>query len=364
VALAEIEVDRYLHAPRGGGGGSPRPPGSPEVRALRETVASREAMLAAMREGIVLFGPDGAVRYRNPVAHELIRSPLGDVAELAPETLRAAVEAVRSGEDTQREAVLEGDGRVIEAVVTASEPTGSALLVARDITAARQTEQVRRNFVANASHELKTPVSSIVGIASALELAAGDPAATHRFVAMLTRESERLSRLVSDLLDLSRLENIAGPLQPVRLDAVLRDESEKLRAQAADAGLRLLVGELDATSVIGRESDLAQLTHNLLANAIRYTPAGGEVRLDLVCADGVAVVTVADSGIGIPPADLDRVFERFYRVDRARDRETGGTGLGLAIVRHVAESHGGEVAVASTLGRGSTFTVRIPVAER
>jgi two-component system, OmpR family, sensor histidine kinase SenX3 len=251
-------------------------------------------------------------------------------------------------------------GRSIEAVVTAAAPAGSVLLVARDVSAARQTDQLRRNFVANASHELKTPVSSIVGLASALELAAGDSEATGRFVGLLNREAERMAQMVSDLLDLSRLESEPGPLEPVRLDGVVAAEYEKLVGAARNAGLWMSARRVEPVTVMGREPDLGLIVHNLLSNAIRYTKPGGQVRLSLVLDAGCAVIAVEDTGVGIAPGDIDRVFERFYRVDAARDRETGGTGLGLAIVRHAAESHGGQVAVQSTRGEGSAFTVRIP----
>jgi two-component system phosphate regulon sensor histidine kinase PhoR len=180
---------------------------------------------------------------------------------------------------------------------------------------------------------------------------------------MVHREADRLSSLVSDLLDLSRLEGDAGPLEPARLDRLVLERCRKLRAAAEAAGIRLTLRADSPIDVLGRATDLAQMVDNLLGNAIRYTPAGGSVDVLLVRDAAGAVLAVADTGIGIPPDDLGRVFERFYRVDVARDRETGGTGLGLAIVRHVAETHGGDVSVDSTLGEGSTFVVRLPVTE-
>ena len=333
-----------------------------ELAAWQEAVASREAMLATMQEGIVLFAEsgDGSVRYANAAAAGLLGRSFQHLDQVEPAALREAVRRVQDGAG-HSELTFEALGRSIEAVVTETGAPRSALLVARDVTAARQTEQLRRNFVANASHELKTPVASILGLASALDRAAGDAEATRRFVAMLGREAERLSALVSDLLDLSRLENDAGPLEPVRLDQTLLDLCDKLRPDAERARIRLFADVAQPLLVMGRTPDLSQMVHNLLANAIRYTPEGGQVRVSLGREHATAVVTVADTGIGIPASDLDRVFERFYRVDVARDRETGGTGLGLAIVRHVAETHGGEVRVNSRVGEGSTFTVRLPL---
>ena len=333
-----------------------------EVRELREVLASREAMLANIQRGIVLFDGEGTRQYANAAASALLGEAWKDVDDVDHADLRAAVGRVKATGERQ-EGELEIAGRIIETIVTPTPPRGSILVVARDATAARRTEQLRRNFVANASHELKTPVSSIVALTAALARATGDAAATSKFVRLLGREADRLSRLVSDLLDLSRLETDAGPLGPVGLHDVVLGEVEKVRAEAAGAGLQLVVEPPPDIVVHGREPDLGLMVQNLLSNAIRYTQDGGEIRLSLVREDGTAILRVADTGIGIPAADLDRVFERFYRVDAARARETGGTGLGLAIVRHVAESHGGHVAVESRLGVGSTFTVAIPAQE-
>jgi two-component system sensor histidine kinase SenX3 len=332
-----------------------------ELAALTATVASREAMLATMHKGIVLFGADGAVRYSNPAAVNLLGGRFWNATEVTPPALRAAVDSVLGGEQ-RAGAEFETTGSIVEATVTAAEPAGAAILVARDVTAARRTEQLRRDFVDNASHELKTPVSSIVALVSALSRSTGDSEATTKFVAMLEREAERLSALVSDLLDLSRLENSVNQLEPLALDGVVRSVTDKLRPRAADAGLDLVVGDLPVTEVAGREPDLELMLHNLLDNAIRYTLAGGAITVTLEQQADTALLAVGDTGTGIPEADLPRVFERFYRVGAARDTRTGGTGLGLAIVRHVAESHRGTVDVASAPRAGSTFTVTLPLA--
>jgi two-component system sensor histidine kinase SenX3 len=236
--------------------------------------------------------------------------------------------------------------------------------VARDRTAERQVERVRRDFVANASHELKTPVASIQALAETLlHSAAGDPAARERFLEHLEGEAVRLSRLVGDLLDLSRLEGGLGESASVDLARVLNEECDRLRPRAEGAGLRLAVDAPEPMRVRGSKSDLGLMIHNLLDNAIRYSPDGGEVRAALSDRSGQVELRVTDTGLGIPARDLDRIFERFYRVDPARSRGTGGTGLGLAIVRHVVQSHGGDVEVRSVLGAGSTFIVRLPRAD-
>ncbi len=236
-------------------------------------------------------------------------------------------------------------------------------MVVRDVTESRRIEQVRRDFVANASHELKTPAASIQAAAETLHDAAqGDPAAVRRFAAQLDRDAQRLSRIVADLLDLSRLETGSELDRNIDLDAIVSDETGRFEAAARESGLTLVVDAGRCEVVRGSERDLSLLVRNLVDNAIRYTRPGGTIRIGLSSDDDTVRLTVADTGLGIPTKDLPRVFERFYRVDRARSRETGGTGLGLAIVKHVAENHGGSVDVTSELGRGSTFVVSLPAA--
>ncbi len=331
--------------------------------ALIADVVSRDTVLSAMTEGVVLFAPGGAVAYANDAARDILGRRFGSEQEVTPAVLRDAVLAAGSGpapsEPITRQ--FETARGTVEAAVVPSHPPGTVVVVARDVTAARHVERLRRDFVANASHELKTPVASILAIAETLRhAAAGDVEASERFLARLENEANRLSRLVLDLLELSRLEGDAHEPASIRLDDVVRAEAERLRPRAEAAELSFVVERVDACLVIGNESDLGLLVHNLVDNAIRYTESGGQVRVSLAREDADAVIQVDDTGIGIPSRDLDRVFERFYRVDPARSRETGGTGLGLAIVRHVAESHGGDVRVESVLGAGSTFTVRLP----
>jgi two-component system sensor histidine kinase SenX3 len=222
-------------------------------------------------------------------------------------------------------------------------------------------DAVRRDFVANASHELKTPVASLQALAETLVAAgANDPNEVPRFAAQLEREAIRLSRIVSDLLDLSRLEGEAGIRTQVRLDRLVAEEVRRLQQRADEAGLTL-EGHLGAPVVVqGSARDLSLLARNLLENAVQYTRTGGTIEVSVGTEDGVAILAVRDTGIGIPTREQTRIFERFYRVDRARSRETGGTGLGLSIVRHIVENHSGTVRVKSELGQGSTFTVRLP----
>jgi two-component system, OmpR family, sensor histidine kinase SenX3 len=348
--LADAERSRRIEARR--------------AEALATEVSARDTVLSAMTEGVVLFAPDGAVAYANDAAREILGRRFGSAQEVTPAVLRDAVleahnHAKIAGEPIIRQ--FETARAVVEASVVPSHPAGTVVVVARDVTAARRVERLRRDFVANASHELKTPVASILAIAETLRHAvAEDTDAAERFLARLESEANRLSRLVRDLLELSRLEGEFHEPAAVRLDDVVRTETERLRPRAESAGLSLVVERLEPLEVEGSDADLALLVHNLVDNAIRYTEEGGRIRVALAFDAGMAEIGVDDTGIGIPSRDLDRVFERFYRVDPARSRETGGTGLGLSIVRHVAGSHGGEVRVESVLGAGSTFSVRLP----
>jgi signal transduction histidine kinase len=238
------------------------------------------------------------------------------------------------------------------------------LVVLTDRTRERQIEDLRRDFVVNASHELKTPVTAIqtLGEAIAVTLADRSGDALQSLVKRLNGESERLARLVGDLLDLRRLE-VAGPLErvPVDLAEVVRLVVADLLPRAEGRGIGIDVDLPDSAPVAGIPADLEAIVKNLITNAVKYNRDGGSVDVTLRTQDAARVLRVADTGIGMRQQDLPRVFERFYRVDTARSRETGGTGLGLSIVRHAVERHGGKVQVESSLGEGSTFTVTLPI---
>jgi signal transduction histidine kinase len=281
-----------------------------------------------------------------------------------PASLRTLVEeVVATKEPSEREIETGLPVRNILAAGTPLRDAGGVLLVLRDVTAARRVEAMRRDFVADASHELKTPVAAIQVAAETLERALhDDPEAAPRFAGQIRHESARLSRIVSDLLDLSRLESERPVFEPVRLDLLAREVVARVGDSAREAGVTLEVAAGPVT-VSGSTKDLALLVRNLLENAVQYTPRGGLVRLEVGSSNGRAVLSVEDTGIGIPSRDLPRIFERFYRVDRARSRATGGTGLGLSITRHVTEQHGGRIEAESELGRGSTFRVWLPLTE-
>jgi two-component system phosphate regulon sensor histidine kinase PhoR len=323
----------------------------------------REAVLSAMEEGVLLVGADDSLGYANPAAARLLGGVPRTLRALTPPAVRGLVEETRSdGRAREREVETGFPTRVLQASTVALRDPGEVLVVLRDVTAPRRVEAMRRDFVADASHELKTPAAAIQAAAETVERAVGeDPGSAARFAAQLRRDATRLSRIVSDLLDLSRLEAERPNLSPVRLDRVVADEADRLTSAAAGSGVRIEPA-VEPVTVRGARGDLALLVRNLLENAVRYSPEGGRVDVRLAERDGRAVLEVDDTGIGIPTRDLPRIFERFYRVDRARSRETGGTGLGLSIARHIAERHGGRIEAESELGRGSTFRVTLPTA--
>ena len=241
-------------------------------------------------------------------------------------------------------------------------PTGRIVVTMTDITQRRRLEVLRRDFVANASHELKTPVAAVRALAETLLTALPeDPEAGRRFAERIGREAERLDVLVRDLLDLSRVERGTLDVEPVDLVGLAKEVVGGYADRAEERRIKLRTELEPRVSMRGDRAQLGLLLSNLVDNALRYTSAKGTVCVRLDATESRAVLQVADTGEGIPAGELPRIFERFYRVDKARARETGGTGLGLAIVRHVAESHGGTVRVDSELGRGSTFTVTLPV---
>ena len=240
---------------------------------------------------------------------------------------------------------------------------GLILLLAEDQTESRRVEEVRRDFVANISHELKTPVGALALLAETMEEAADDPEAVRRFAGRMRQEASRLTYLVQDLITLSRIqaaEPVPDP-HPVELAAVVAEVLDRCRMKATARGIELAWSCDEGLAVLGDEDLLVTALRNLVENAVAYSPEKTRVMVS-ANRDGAsaALVSVADQGIGIPERDLERIFERFYRVDPARSRATGGTGLGLAIVKHVVAAHSGKITVWSREGVGSTFTLRLP----
>jgi two-component system sensor histidine kinase SenX3 len=324
-----------------------------------------------MDPAVVLLDADDVILLANPAARAL--GIVRDTRLLVPELLQLALE-VRTGGSRRRDVRLPG-GLVgggprlvgvhgVRLDSGAAPPPGPIALVLQDVTEVRRGEAVRRDFVANVGHELKTPVGALALLAEALEDAADDPETVRRFAGRAGREAERLGRLVRELIDLSRLQGgePLPELEPVDVDTVLAEAVDRTRTAASAKRILIATGGEHDLVVRGVEAQLATAVTNLLANAVAYSPEDTKIAVAARARSGFAEIAVTDSGIGIPRADRSRIFERFYRVDQSRASRTGGTGLGLAIVKHVASNHGGSVTVWSEEGVGSTFTLRIPLA--
>jgi two-component system sensor histidine kinase SenX3 len=257
-----------------------------------------------------------------------------------------------------------GPPRTVLAVQAIPLEEGGALVTIDDVSERARLDAVRTDFVANISHELKTPVGALAVLAEALA-DIDDPVATRRLAGKMVGEAHRAARTIDDLLELSRTElGGSAAKDSVSVAKVIEDAVERARAAAEQHSINVSVNKAAGDlHVIGSHRQLVSAIANLLENAVKYSDAGSVVNVESRRQNGWVEIVVTDTGVGIPARDIDRIFERFYRVDRARSRDTGGTGLGLSIVRHVATNHSGEVTVRSREGEGSVFTVRMPVGE-
>ena len=335
--------------------------------------AHLRAVVASMGEGVLVTDSEGFVWLANRAFERIFevrgetagRSPLELTRQTQLEDLIVSTLVTSAGSTAE----IEVQGQPSRHVALASTPLGEglgAVVVARDITDVIRLTQVRRDFIANISHELKTPLSAIRGYTETLrDGAMQEPEASSRFLGRILQQCSRLQTLLEDLLTLSRLENLEGHLErrTVDLERILDDCLETLAPQIAEKQILLEVEESPIPTLSGDAEALQRLFINLLDNAIKYNRKGGLVTVQLKPEPDWVVFQVHDTGIGIPTASIDRVFERFYRVDKGRSRDEGGTGLGLAIVKHVAQLHGGKVEVESRLGEGSTFRVFLPVSQ-
>jgi two-component system sensor histidine kinase SenX3 len=320
--------------------------------------------LDALHQGVVLCDADGHVVYRNLLAESFAGARHAEaLAEQAiSDVLKAAAQ---DGEPHTRAVDLYGPPRrnLQISAVPLSDGTGSVggVAVIEDVSDRKRLEAVRRDFVANVSHELKTPVGALGLLAETLA-DEEDAAVIRRLAHRMQAEAIRVGRIIHDLLDLSRLESEESPeREPVGVHLVVGQAVEQIRAAAEARGVELDVAEIPRRiTVPGDRRQLVSAVYNLLDNAVKYSEPGRSVHLRCSTNGDQVELAVQDHGIGIPSRDYERIFERFYRVDRARSRETGGTGLGLAIVRHVATNHGGRVSVTSREGEGSTFVLRLP----
>lgn len=333
---------------------------------LRREQAETAALVESMVEGVVAADGRGKIVTANFAARQMLGYEPGEILPGLPELFR--VKAAREVVDTvlQGEAVedreIEMDGRVF--LMNARPlPSGGAVLVIHDLTEMRRLEAMRRDFVANVSHELKTPLTSISGYAETLLSDTPDEETTRRFLTTIVGNARRMQRLVDNLLDLARLEG--GRWQPEREPIDIAEAAQDTwnalrngsRALAVEFGVEI---PSDADTVIADPDAIRQVFTNLLDNSLRYTPPGGRIVCRSRLESGGVAISVADNGSGIVPEHLPRIFERFYRSDPSRSREEGGTGLGLAIVKHLVEAHGGRVSAESGRGVGTTITCWFP----
>ncbi len=339
-------------------------------RELGAAQAEFEALFANCGAAILLVDSAGVVSRANPLATQL----LGAGQELTQKSLVQAtlstdmpvlVKAARESTlPVEREVRMPGPaGRVLRVVaVPLSGGTGGALLVAHDVTSLLHLSTMRRDFVANVSHELRTPLASIRAMAETLQNGAlEDPEVAPRFLATIVVEADRLTRIAADLLVLSDAESRSPEKSSFSLTQLIEQIANRVQSQTAQAGIDLeAMMPPEPIRVCASRDQIEQVLVNLVDNAIKYTGRGGSVRVTARQVGLGAEVTVCDTGIGIMQQDLPRIFERFYRVDKARSRQSGGTGLGLAIVKHIVEAHGGQVTVQSDYNHGSQFQFTLP----
>jgi two-component system, OmpR family, sensor histidine kinase SenX3 len=344
-----------------------REPDPAVADAARELLAERESLaqaVAAFEDGVVIVDAQGREVLRNHAGERYRRARHADA--LVEEALRELLRPALAGESRERELRLFGPPREVLRVRAAPLYRGTTVIGAagfvRDVTELRRVESVRRDFVANVSHELKTPIGALALLAETMASGEDSPV-NSQLAERVQHEAGRLARIVDDLLDLSLIEAQEAPTrEPVPVHVVLHEAAERVRGVADAAGIPLSVPPVATDLVVsGDRSQLVSAVANLLDNAVKYSERGEPVEVEAEVSDGVICISVRDHGIGIPSRDLERIFERFYRVDRARSRATGGTGLGLSIVRHVAQAHGGDVTVESIEGEGSTFRLSLPL---
>ena len=327
-----------------------------------------------MVEGVLVLDGEQTILFANEAASQLLGMPLPSAQGqkiwkvFRNRQLNEAVDKILASDEPYG-CDLEwtgGDRRALalQGARLPGEPHRGAVLVFHDIMHLRKLETVRQDFVANVSHELKTPLAVIQAtVETLLDGAMQDPEHNVRFLERIRENAERLHRLVLDLLTLGRIESSQAPLElksnPLQaaVEACLSRHADRAKAKA----LRLIAAPaMEPVFALADEEALAEILDNLVDNAIKYTPAAGTITLRWFAEDQQAILQVADTGVGIPDKDLPRVFERFYRVDKARSRELGGTGLGLSIVKHLMQALGGTVTAESCVGHGSTFTIRVP----
>lgn len=337
-----------------------------EIESRRQELA---AMLDSMQEAVVAVTADGQVRWSNSVMQRMAGTQVRAGRPLAhsvrdPDLLACVKGALEDGEVRTGRASSLAPGRVFE-VNAAPLPSGGALAVLHDVTRIEAAERSRRDFIANVSHELRTPLTSVQGyVETLLEEPAPNAETTRDFLGIIQKSARRMNRLTEDLLALASVEspNYKLARQPIRACALLQDALESLSGMVADAGMELEEGSAPEATVLADPDAMNQIFGNLVENAIKYGRSGGRIRVGARPVPEGVEFYVKDFGPGMASEHLGRIFERFYRVDKARSRESGGTGLGLAIVKHIVMAHGGQVRAESELGAGATFFFTLPAA--
>ncbi|MBF0619199.1 MAG: HAMP domain-containing protein [Candidatus Omnitrophica bacterium] len=342
---------------------------------IKKEAAKLDAVLSSMSEGIMVVDDKGRIVIMNPSLRKAFLVNEAPQGRLPVEVIRNSVVAViveqltmvRSRAVSEEVALAEDKVFQVNGVAIIREGRfEGAVLVFHDISELRRLEKVRQDFVANVSHELRTPVSSIKGYAETLlDGAIDDKAHAREFVEIIRENSDRLVRLIEDLLDLARIESgkMHMALVPVDIAPIVHRSLGILENQIRDKALAVSIEFLAALpKVLADETRLSQVLLNLLDNAVKYTPDRGSIKIRAVVTEERMQVDVIDNGIGIPEKDLPRIFERFYRVDKARSKELGGTGLGLSIVKHIVHAHGGDVWVSSVIDEGTVFSFTLPLA--
>ncbi len=336
--------------------------------ALDDERARLAAVLEQMTDGVLIVDVEGRIQFANPAAETLFEAP-DAIGHTVAEVLRQhqLVEAWRrrreTGESQEESVELPARHLFLQLVVLPDQTTGGSLLLVQNLTRVRRLETVRRDFISNVSHELRTPLASLKALTETLqEGALEDPKAARRFLGRIETEVDALTQMAAELLELTRIESGQVPLEMKVVDPtnLLNLASDRMRAQAERAGLKLRVEAPTRMPMIRADATrLEQVLVNLIHNAVKFTRPGGEVVLSTSSEGNFIRFSVRDTGSGIPADELERIFERFYKADRARSG--GGTGLGLSIARHIVEAHGGRIWAESTEDRGSTFYFTIPV---
>jgi two-component system phosphate regulon sensor histidine kinase PhoR len=337
--------------------------------ALEAERARLAAILDRMTDGVLIVDSTGSIQMANPGATRLFGEGLTGRSVIIALRHHQLVEtwrkAQQSGEIQSESVELPSNRKFLQITAIPDQDSGGALLMVQDLTRLRRLETVRRDFISNVSHELRTPLASLKALVETLsDGALDDPPAARRFLARMQTEVDALTQMSTELLELSRIESGQVPLQlkPTSPALLLQSAAERMKTQAERAGLDLQLECSPGLPPVPVDSSrLEQVLVNLIHNAIKFTPPGGEIRL-FARQDGKYVrFDVSDTGAGIDPDDLPRIFERFYKADRARSRSGSGTGLGLSIARHIVEAHGGKIWVESEPEKGSTFYFTIPI---